>query len=233
MTHDDFLRAATVTLPNYKSSSQVRQQLAHVSLYPLIGPSGVGKSSIIRQLDIPLVPSDMTRERRPNEVDGEDAFFRTDYDRMNEEMVNGEFAQIAIGPDGEFYATRATSYPQRGAATMPLVASAINSMRGLGFSKVTPIFIAAPSFTEWMRRFEQQPIPVERKRRRLYEAKQSLTICLDDPGVFFVLNDELSRAVRDVKQIINGQEGYDHAKQGAARQAAKAMFDGLPAELDT
>ncbi len=227
MTHEDFLQAAAATLPHYQSSVVAREHLAQVDLIAIIGPSGVGKSTIIKSLGIPLVPSDMTRDKRIDEIDGEDASFRTDYDRMNEEIVNGDFAQFVIGPDGEFYATRAASYPAKGPATMPLVASALPAMRQIGFRTVVPIFVAVPTFEEWMRRFAERSMPIDRQQKRLHEAKESLERSLADAETIFVLNDSVSRAVADIKHIVSDNRSYSADRALAAKSAATEMLRAL------
>ncbi len=223
MTHEEFLAAAVQLQPTYQPSTETRDRIAQVDFVPIIGPSGVGKSTLIKRLGLHLVMSDMTRDIRPGEVDAGDAFFRKDYDRMYEELQAGEFVQIAIGPDGEFYATRANSYPPRGPALMPMVASVLPVMRQLGFKSVTPLYIVAPSFEEWLRRFETMGHTPDRRAKRLQEAQQSLELALADESMTFVLNDAVEEATETIRLILSGAD-YDDK---IARKAAQAMLEAM------
>ena len=226
MTHDEFLSVAAGYLDSYQASIAVREHISNIDFVPIIGPSGVGKTTVIKRLGLPTVLSDMTRERRPDEIDGEDAFFRTDYDRMMQELEDGEFAQFAMGPDGEFYATRSSAYPPEGFAVMPFVANALPSVRKLGFRSITPICLVAPTPDEWAKRYETKQHPPERHIKRLAEARQSLQLCLQDPEIFFVINGDLTTACQEIQHILASHVS-DASQRDKARSAALAMLEQL------
>ena len=98
MTKEEFLNQLPELIKNYQCSPEVAQCIGEVSLLMVIGPSGVGKTSIIKDLDVPYVVADTTRPIRPREKNGVDYGFRTDYDQITTEIKNRQFVQVAIGP---------------------------------------------------------------------------------------------------------------------------------------
>lgn len=208
MDKTDFIKWANKLADGYQASEDVKQRLAQVDLIAIVGPTGVGKTAIIEELDIPFVKSDVSREKRPNEDDESDYHFRSDFLNIIEEIKNGEYVQFLVSRSGEFYGTRKDSYPESGLCTMAIVAEAIDSFRALGFRKVVPIYIMPPGYVEWMRR-----VGANRHRdihERIAESIESIKIAIKDPEYRFVLNDNLDLAVKDVKNIISGKSVDEH-----------------------
>jgi guanylate kinase len=191
----------------------------------IIGPSGVGKSTLIEHLGFSFVPTDTTREPRPGEKDGVDMNFRKDYDQLTADIKAGRFVQMAIFANGELYATKDTSYPMSGIATMPVMADVIPIFRGLGFKETISVFVAPPSYEEWMSRLKKHPVTPEQLKKRLAEARRSLIFALSDNQMHFVLNDNLDEAVRQTRDLVDGT--VDEPREATARQAAKEMLEGI------
>ena len=136
MEKNDFIAWLQKLQHSYKANAAVRAQLAGIELVALVGPTGVGKTTIIEKLGIPYVPSDVTRPKRSNENNGHEYFFRNDYFQILDDIKNGLYAQFLVSNGGEFYGTRASSYPTEGKAVMAIIASAIPTFKSLGFKKV-------------------------------------------------------------------------------------------------
>src|SRR5690606_12422585 len=96
-----------------------------VDLVAIVGPTGVGKSSIIKALDLPYVMSDVSREPRPDEKNNRTYHFREDYLQIIKEIKEGEYVQFLVSSYEEFYGTRLSAYPEEGPCTMAVVASAM------------------------------------------------------------------------------------------------------------
>ena len=224
MQKEDFIQWAQKLAPTYAASPVVRTQLSQVDLFALVGPTGVGKTTIITKLGVPYVPSDVTRVPRQGEKNGHEYFFRDDYFKMLDEIKAGEYVQFLVSNGGEFYGTRATSYPTNGAATMAIIARAFPHFRTLGFRSVKPIYILPPSYVEWMHRIGTGRI-ID-LQARMTEAAESLPLALSDPEYTFVLNDDLEVATQEVLTIINGGEITEHRSQ-LARSSADQLFGRL------
>src|SRR6056297_104400 len=157
---------------NYSPSDRVRQELASVDLVAIVGPTGVGKTSIIKKLNMQEVLSDVTRPIRDGEKDGKDYYFRDDYIQIMQEIKSGEYVQFLLSSSNYFYGTRRQSYPNSGKCVMAIYANQIERFKTLGFRSIRIFFIMPPGYVEWMRRVGvHQPGDLH---KRLDEAKQSI-----------------------------------------------------------
>jgi guanylate kinase len=225
MTRQQFLESFPKLIKGYRAASNVLERISSLKLLIIIGPSGVGKTSIIQRLGFPYVAADITRPKRPEEKDGVDYNFRNDYEQVIEEINSGQFVQTAVGPGGDFYSTKATSYPDSGTAVMAVVADVVPIFRNLGFKETLSIFVVPPSYNEWMRRLKSHPVADEQLQKRLAEAKRSLVFALDDEQTHFILNDDLDKAIQQTQELINGSSNA--AREKKAREAAEEMLKSI------
>ncbi len=138
------------------------------------------------------------------------------------EIEKGQFVQVAIGSGGDFYATRASSFPESGTATMAVVADVIPIFRKLGFGKTITVFITPPSYDEWMQRLDSHNLSSEQQSKRFAEAKRSLNFALEDSETHFILNDNLENAIIQCKQIVDNQT--DKGRELKARSVAQSLL---------
>lgn len=209
----------------YEPLLDAKRRISNVNLLMIVGATGVGKTSIIKRLGVPFVITDTTRPIRPDEINGSDYNFRTDYDQLAKEIKERQFVQFNIFSTGDFYGTKASSYPDLGFAVYAVVANIITEMRQLGFDDTTTAFIVPPTFEEWMHRIDHVNMERDQLTKRLEEAKQSFSFALSDQNTHFILNDELSDAVRQVKDLLNGK--VNKSREAEARKAAEASFQHL------
>jgi guanylate kinase len=229
MDKQDFIEWVKKIEPNYRANEHVALQLSKIDLIALVGPTGVGKTTIIEKLGLPYVLSDVTREKREGEKDGHEYFFRNDYFQILDDIKAGLYAQFLVSHGGDFYGTRISSYPSQGPAVMAIVATAIPTFRQLGFRKVVPIYILPPGYTEWMRRIGTGR--AQDFTARMKEAAESLPTALADSNYKFVLNDDLNLAVKEVQTIIQGGAISEH-RESLARSSADLLFGRLGVEDD-
>ena len=224
MEKQDFIEWVRKLQVGYKPNESVQSQIAELELIALVGPTGVGKTTIIEKLGLPYVQSDVTRAPRDGERDGHEYHFRSDYYEILNEIKAGEYAQFLIAKNNEFYGTRASSYPLSGVAVMAILASVVPLFRKLGFKKIIPIYVLPPSYVEWMRRIgtgRLLDLPA-----RMSEARESLPISIEDPLYHFVLNDDLDLAVQEVMTITSGGTVTAH-RDLLARSSADLLFGRL------
>ena len=224
MDKKDFIVWASKLQDNYKINAQAKQHLSQVDLIAIVGPTGVGKSTIIDQLNFPKIKSDVTRAKRPGEKDNQGYHFRDDYMDILQSIKAGEYAQYVINSVGEFYGTRQSEYPQSGYCTMAVYASAIPHFREIGFRSVTCFYIMPPSYVEWMRRIGG--VRTEDLLTRISEAKGSILQALDDEGYHFILNDTLEFAMRDIHAVLNKEEPNSH-RADLARGTADVLLEKI------
>ena len=225
MKREQFLKQWPALAKNYQASPEVLKHISGITLCMIIVPSGVGKSSLIEQTGFDFVPSDTTRPARPGEQEGLDMYFRKDYDQVMADIKAGRFVQIAPFATGDFYATKATSYPASGVGIMPVMANVIPIFRSLGFKDTISAFITPPSYDEWMRRLQSHPVPPEKIASRMEEAKRSFDFALTDKQTHFILNDNLQKATIQVRQLLKGE--IDKNREDLGRQAAQAIRAGI------
>lgn len=224
MEKQDFITWAAKLQQGYIPNATVLQKLKNIDLIAIVGPTGVGKTTIINKLHIPYVQSDVTRQPREGEQNGKEYFFRSDYFDILDQIKGGEYVQFLVAHSGEFYGTLATRYPESGAAAMAIVASEIPHFRSLGFRKVLPIYILPPGYVEWMHRIGKGR--ATDFSARMQEAGESLPLALKDSSYHFVLNDDLDTAVQEVKTIITGGSISEHRKK-LARDSADMLYGRL------
>jgi guanylate kinase len=225
MTREDLIKILPDLVRDYQALPEIIDRIQGIDLLMIIGGTGVGKTSIIKRLGIPFVPTDTTRPVRPDEIDGTDYFFRTDYQSVIAEIKERKFVQVAVGPAGDFYGTRASSFPQVGLAVYAVVADAVPTFRQLGFNETISAFVTPPTFIEWMERIDRNNVESDQLSKRLEEAKRSFYFALNDPQVHFILNDDLDKAVYQTKMLVSGKP--DENRQSLARQAAENIYKEL------
>lgn len=224
MNREEFNRRLVDLISRYHPAASA-EKIKNVQLLMLVGPSGAGKSTLINNMGLRFVPSDTTRKARPGERDGQEFYFLTDYDKVTADIKAGKFLQVAIGPAGDFYATRTTSYPDSGVAVMPVMADVLPVFRGLGFKRTLSAFIVPPTFEEWMRRMGSRQLPEEQLSGRLAEAERSLSLALNDPEMAYILNDEISAAISQLRLLLEGKK--DERLEATARKTAEELLNRL------
>jgi guanylate kinase len=225
MTKDEFLKQLPKLVKNYRAADDVISHIKKLNLLMVVGPSGVGKTSVINGLGLKYIVGDTTRDSRPDEEDSKDYFFRKDYEQILDEIKNGRFVQVAIGSGGDFYATRSNSFPESGNCVMAVVADVIPIFRNLGFGNTISVFITPPSYKEWMQRLDSHDLSAEQLNKRLAEARRSLEFAVSDPNMHLVLNDDLQRAVQQTKGIEDGR--VDSEREGKAKNIAESLLGRL------
>lgn len=219
---DDELQYA---VEHYQPSDEVLNKLAGVRLLAVVGPSAVGKSSIIdasvKKSPLLQKVKDVTT-RPPRQDQHEDEFTFLTKEKFLDDMQKQAFVQVALMPTGYLYATLPEGYPVGKVGIMAIQAGVIaNFRRLLPGLKVT--FIVPSSYEIWMEWFKLRPSSEDGTVKRLQEAKSSLEFALSDQKVDFILNDEIDKATERLIQVAEGRQPDDgaQAKQLAAEQLTK------------
>ncbi|MFO0827596.1 MAG: guanylate kinase [Phycisphaerales bacterium] len=174
------------------------------------GPSGVGKTSIVRaiveQLGARFSVSATTRARTAQERDGVDYFFisRDEFQRWIDEGRFLEYAQV-FGRN--WYGTPREPV-ERQLAQGHVVVLDVDVQGAAQVKRAMPesfgVFILPPSESELLRRLRERGRDDEEAIERRYaEARKEIAFA-HESGVYdaFVVNDDLDRAIREVESIV-------------------------------
>ncbi len=180
------------------------------SLILLIGPSGSGKGTILKELLLTpintfLSVSATTRKPRPGEVDGESYFFLTQ-DRFRELISSNSMLEYA-NYCGNFYGTPKAAVLERISKGENVILE-IEVQGAKQIKEVYPtavlIFIMPPSLTELKYRLiDRNTEDKETVRARLNAALDEIRFAHECD--YIVINDTISKAVEEIKAIISAQ----------------------------
>ena len=194
----------------------------------LSAPSGAGKTTIARALvereeDFAFSVSATTRSPRKREVDGVDYWFLSEEEflRMVEDGDFAEWAKV----HGDFYGTPKESLVQAGRNGRHAVLD-IDVQGAMQIREAVPeallLFILPPSVELLFRRLTGRGTEKEETlRRRLDTALRELEAAAAFD--FFVINEDLEEAIREVRSLARGGEPPSEGGSGTLDDARKLL----------
>lgn len=218
----------------YQPSASVLKSLGKVHFVAVVGPTGVGKTTLInaamrRDPRLRMVITETTRPPRPSEQEGVDYYFKTHTDMLTR-VDRGEYVNVATSLNGaDIYASHRDSYPQTGIALMALFAQVVPEFRRLPFASFKALFIVPASDELWQTRTQSHHFTPEQKTKRLDEAVHSFEFACIDSDVLFIINDDLELATGDLVWLATGQPltARQQSDQSRARIIAHTALDRL------
>ncbi len=177
------------------------------------GPSGVGKGTIRREvmkdksLNLYYSVSMTTRERRPGEVDGEDYYF-VSKEEFQRNIDNNNLLEWAEFVGNRYGTPKDKVEKMRDEGKNVMLEIEVNGttqvLKNCQGRDVISIFILPPSFEELENRIRHRGTESEEVvQTRLKKARAEME--LKYHYEFIVLNDDLDRAAKEVKDIIRSR----------------------------
>ena len=176
-------------------------------LFVLSGPSGVGKNTVLDELfknfdGVSYSVSATTREKRKNEIDGEDYFFITE-DKFKEIEASDGFIESAV-VHGHYYGTPKKFVDQKLEEGKDIILE-IDTQGAKQVREKYPeavyIFLLPPSLEELENRLDKRGSESDKSKGvRLKNARRELKEVHNYD--YEVINDSLKDAVREIKKII-------------------------------
>lgn len=177
------------------------------------GPSGVGKGTIRREvmkdksLNLFYSVSMTTRARRPGEVDGEDYYF-VSKEEFQRNIDNNNLLEWAEFVGNRYGTPKDKVEKMRDEGKNVMLEIEVNGttqvLKNCQGRDVISIFIIPPSFEELENRIRHRGTEsdeVVKTRLKKAEAEMELKYHYE----FIVLNDEISRAAEEVRDIIRSR----------------------------
>jgi guanylate kinase len=177
------------------------------SLFIVSAPSGTGKTTIIKRIlkefpDFVFSVSATTRKKRENEKNGKDYFFLTE-EEFKEKIENNEFAEWEKFYD--YYYGTFKKYLDDNLENGKSVLLEIDVKGALKLKENYPesvlIFIVPPSFDELVNRLKNRRTEDEIDFQKRIE-RAEFELRHKDKFDYFVHNEEIEKAVTDIKSLI-------------------------------
>jgi len=180
-------------------------------LIVISGPSGVGKSTVVKQVmelnpNMQFSISATTRPIRPSEVDGKNYFFvsRETFQQMIQEGKLLEHAEYV----GNYYGTPEAPIDEALQAGKDILLD-VEPLGALNVKRRRPdailIFMLAPSFRDLEKRLHGRgDTAPELIKHRLERARWEYTQA--DQYDYLVVNDSVEKAVREICSIVTAEK---------------------------
>jgi guanylate kinase len=191
------------------------------SLYLLIGPSGVGKNTLINKVieeveNIYFLPSFTSRGKRVGESDGNPYYFIS-RKSFEQKIYQDEFLEYQLVNENYYGTSKRHILDKikegKNVITDIEILGAIDAKMFFP-NNVCTVFIAAPTSEEQIRRIKERHDETAeslKKRIERSEIEKSISYLFD----FLICNDNLERAVSELKSIVKCQQNkikvYDNA----------------------
>ena len=220
-------------ITNYKPSKTLTAELKRVHFVALIGPAGIGKNMIARELvkldgRYKKVVSHVTRDPRGSEANGVDFHFEPyseDQLALIEAQVNKqELVQIAQHPTtGHLYWSDIEAWNPGGFSVLDVLPRAVEDLRRVEFGNRTEIMLAAYP-DEWQKWFAQRVAELSQHEAdaRKKEAILNIEWGLEQNNVEWVVNraGKLRQTARRIIDIVEGN--FDNSSQ--ARRVGEQLL---------
>lgn len=219
---------------NHNLHPKTRDQIAKKVIIPIVGPTSVGKTTLMRAVaaadkDIYRSRGFTTRPRQTGEPEDTYRFLPNTPKQQQEliqQMATGELLQSAIHPEtGYLYGTNIDDY-QGKYNIISTLSSEVANFQAMGFYDCKVIMlVAAP--TDWQKRFFDRDFSKDEANKRIKEGITSINWALaQDGGVRWVENkqDRLDESVSDIITIVKNLP-YQHDQQ--SRDVAAKLLHHL------
>jgi guanylate kinase len=182
-------------------------------LFLILGPSGVGKGTIIEILKkkFPqfIFPTSVTtREKRPNETEG-DVYYFISKEEFEQKIKNQELLEYALVHKNSYYGTLKSEILKPLAEGKSVVREVdmqgvISIKEILPKEQVITIFITAPNLETLIKRIEKRgKLPTEEIKKRMESAKKELSYSEVCDHIVYSLDNQIDDCVAEVVSIIN------------------------------
>ena len=221
-------------LKKYRISDEGKQLLSKIKLVLLVSPTSAGRNTLIKELSktgkYEYIVSDTTRPQRENngvmEQDGIEYWFRSEDDILSD-LKKGLFLEAELIHDQQVSGISLRELKK--AAEHDKIA--INEVEHEGIYNIVEakpdtfaIMILPPSPEEWMDRLNNRSdMTTEEIQNRLKTAEKILEAAQERIFYKIVINDDLTRAANEIRDIVEQGEYSDYQHQAGLDLAWKLL----------
>lgn len=227
------LSALQDIIRDYSPRPKVLGELKDISLVALVGPTAVGKTTLIKNLvdrdtKISRVVSETSRDPRGDERLGVDYIFRSQ-EEMIVNIKKRHYVQALISVYGVIYASQPSNFGDSGIAIMSVQSWVVHTFRSLPFKTVKVICVVPPDYDTWQKRIKSHNFSSQNFAKRMQEARQSLEFSQIDKNSQLLMNDNLGEAVNILSDLVHRRKLNDASLQNqrAAKIAAESILSKL------
>lgn len=198
-------------IDTFEPSQAAYDLVSQTKLLLIAGPTGSGKSSVIKKLlnlgNYQYMVSHTTRPPRPGEVNGENYYF-IDEATMNSMLDEHQLVEVEA-VYGEHASGMSVSAVRDAKDSGKIAVTDIDVTGAKVYMKLNPnskaVFILPPSYDEWVDRLSKRGggVSQETIRARLRNAQSWLEQALTDGYWHFTINSNLDKAVDDIDSYAN------------------------------
>ena len=237
MSVNALVREIASEAENYFPSGEVAEQLGNISLVPIIGPSAVGKTTIIRaatsERGFTAIHGFTTRARRPHERPGTYQFLPHDEEGLQgilDSIHSGDsLVQVAVHPQTRHvYGTNIDGYLSR-ISMIDAMASSMEKLRELPFKDHREIGLVTDPTTWWNRIVKRAEVVGNKETNdRINEATFSLQWLLDQGKSFAWIEsipDQVERTTAEVVGFVRGEYEPNPLNRKIGEKLLKSITD--------
>ena len=212
----------------------------------LCGVVAAGKDTVLEQV---LVNSDYrrlithtTRPPRANngimEQNGINYYF-VSVDEMADLLARHQMVEIN-NFGGNYYGASVAEIKKANDAGKVIVAAidvhGVRSFRDIAPDNVTAIFIVPPDYDTWIKRLDRRYESKTESLAQIWQERSSIAVdeithALDEPGYYFVVNDNLAETVSEIDKIISRASRGGKIDDFSARQVAVKLLSDIKAHI--
>ena len=219
----------------YTPSDETLEIVHDTDLIAVMGPSSVGKNTVIQGTGLPKVISYTTRpeEERDN---GQYHFVndRDSWQQLIEDLYKGNFVQAVLDPmTGEFYGSTRDDYEAGTVNLIEIAPKQYDNFKKAGqFRSLAGTYISVPGYSEWLQRYKNHgDMADENKIKSMEEAESSLTYARGHKDLYFILNESIAVAARALREFAANRH-KDERMHNMGLKAARVMLFGVQVDLE-
>ena len=232
-------------IQNYQPSEAAKQLIRQTKIVLLVGVSGAGKDTIKHRLldsgRYHHIVSHTTRHPRLNqdimETDGVEYHF-IDLPTAETLVDNKGYVEVNYY-SGNVYGTSVAeiqlAHDEGKAAITDMEVQGVDEYMKIASDTVKPIFILPPTYEIWQERLSRRytsgsAIANDNIDKRLATSKLELEQALAQDYFYFVINDDIDQAVRDIETIVQESGDASKYRSNEAKDLARSLLAAVTAK---